>query len=264
MHDTYTILDQIKEKKPLIHHITNWVTIYDCANVVRAFGALPVMAHAKEEVEDMVKIASCIVLNIGTLTPGLIASMLLAGKQANKLNIPVVLDVVGAGATPLRTAETKKLMQDLKIEVIKGNAAEIATIAGVEAEVKGVESMGVKGDPVEIAKNLSSMTGSTVVITGKQDIVAAGNNVYLVNNGHEMMGSVVGTGCMAASVIGSFVAVEKDSAKAAASALACFGIAGELAAVNAKGPGTFKENFYDEIFNLNEKKIMENIRVEIK
>ncbi len=255
MNEACELLQRIKEKKPLIHHITNWVTIYDCANVVRQFGALPVMAHAKEEVADMVKIASCLVLNIGTLTPDLIDAMIAAGKKANRLNIPIVLDAVGAGATPLRTNEAKRLLKEITIDIIKGNSAEIGTIAGVEAEVKGVESVKVEGKPSEIAKKLAEKTNSVVVITGKQDIVASDKEIYLVNNGHEMMGKIVGTGCMAASVIGCFAAVEKDRAKAAATALACFGIAGELAAKKAKGPGSFKESLFDEIYHLDEKKL---------
>jgi hydroxyethylthiazole kinase len=263
MNECYELLQRIKEKKPLIHHITNWVTIYDCANVTRAFGALPVMAHAKEEAADMVKIASCLVLNIGTLTPDLIDAMIIAGKKANKLNIPIVLDAVGAGATPFRTKETKRLLKELRIEIIKGNSAEIATIAGVEAEVRGVEAAKVNGKPIDIAKKLSQKTNSVVVITGKQDIVASNDSTYLVNNGHEMMGMIVGTGCMAASVIGCFAAVEKDKAKAAACALSSYGIAGELAAKKAKGPGTFKEQFYDEIYNLDEKKL-KSVKIEIQ
>jgi hydroxyethylthiazole kinase len=264
MNESYELLQRIKGKKPLIHHITNWVTIYDCANVVRQFGALPVMAHAKEEVADMVKNASCLVLNIGTLTPDLIDAMIIAGKKANKLNIPIVLDAVGAGATSLRTKETKKLINELRIDIIKGNSGEIATIAGLEAEVRGVEAIKAEGKPIDTAKRLARETNSVVVITGKQDIVASKDSTYLINNGHEMMGRIVGTGCMAGSVIGCFAAVEKDRAKAAAYALAAYGVAGELAAKKSKGPGTFKEQFYDEIYNLNEKKLKKGIKIEVQ
>ena len=150
MLDVSALLIRIKQKKPLVHHITNWVTIYDCANITRTIGALPVMAHAVEESGDMVSIASALVLNIGTLTPKLIESMVCAGKVANQLEIPIVLDAVGAGATKLRTDSAHRLMSEVKIDIIKGNSAEIGTLAGVDAEVKGVEAMGVKGDPIEI------------------------------------------------------------------------------------------------------------------
>lgn len=253
--EIYFLLEKIRSSKPLVHHITNWVTIYDCANVTRTIGALPVMAHAKEEARDMTSASQALVLNIGTLTPSLVRSMILAGRRANEMRIPVVLDAVGAGATRLRTEKAKEILENIRVDIIKGNAGEIATLAGARAEVKGVESVGAEGDKRGIAKSLAKRYGATVVITGKDDVVSDGKRVYVVSNGHGMMGSVVGTGCMAASIIAAFAAVEKDYAKAAAYALACFGIAGELAAKGAKGPGSFKERLYDELYNLDERKI---------
>lgn len=250
-----TTFNKIKEKKPLVHHITNWVTIYDCANIVRVLGALPVMAHAKEEVQDMVGLAGALVLNIGTLTPQLVDAMIAAGKKANELGVVVVLDVVGAGATPLRTAKTKEILENVRVDIIKGNLGEVATVAGINAEVKGVESMGADATPKEVAKKLAKEYNATVVVTGKEDVVSNGNETFVVRNGHDMMGKIVGTGCMVASVIGAFAAVEKEYAKAATAALVCFGIAGELAANETAGPGSYKEKFYDEIFNLNADKI---------
>src|SRR3989338_6846279 len=206
--------EKVRQNKPLVHHITNWVTIYDCANITRAFGALPVMAHAKEESGDMAAIASSLVLNIGTLTPEIIDSMILAGKSANKKGIPVVLDAVGVGATKLRDNEALRLLKEIKIDIIKGNSSEIAKLAGMNVTTRGVESTKVDADMVFVAKNLADSYKCTVAVTGKQDIVTDGKKVYLVNNGHPMMGSMVGTGCMAASIIGSFAGVEKDYAKA--------------------------------------------------
>jgi hydroxyethylthiazole kinase len=249
------IFARVKEEKPLIHHITNWVTIYDCANMTRAFGALPVMAHAEEESAEMAGIASALVLNIGTLTPELVRSMIRAGIAANERLIPVVLDAVGVGATSLRDEKALELLENVKIGILKGNASEIASIAGIDVQTRGVESARVDANLKEVAKNLAVSRGLTVVITGKEDIITDGETVYLVANGHAMMGSIVGTGCMAASVIGAFAAVEKDFALAAAAALVCYGIAGELASVNARGPGSFKENFYDEVYNLDSEKI---------
>jgi len=256
------IFEKVRQEKPLVHHITNWVTIYDCANITRAFGALPVMAHAKEESGDMAKIASALVLNIGTLTPELIESMIIAGKSANSKGIPVVLDAVGAGATKLRDDKSFELLDKIKINIIKGNASEIARIAGKKVVTKGVESTKVKANMIEVAKKLANERKATVVITGKEDIVTDGERVYLVKNGHEMMGNIVGTGCMAASVIASFSGVEKDYTLAAAAALSCFGIAGELAAMKSSGPGSFKERFYDEAFNLNSNTIKEMMKVD--
>ena len=257
------ILSQIREQKPLVHHITNWVTIYDCANIVRAIGALPVMAHAKEEVEQMAGIANALVLNIGTLTPKLVESMILAGKKANEKNIPVVLDAVGAGATDLRTNKAKEILENVKVNIIKGNASEIATLAGVKAETKGVEAVKVEANLIDIAKRLSKEKNAVVVITGKEDIIANKDDVFLVKNGHEMMGKFVGTGCMAASIIASFAAVEKDYGKASAAALSVFGIAGELASRRHTGPGTYKEYLYDEIFNLDEETVDDMQKIEL-
>jgi hydroxyethylthiazole kinase len=262
--EVYGALERIRKTKPLVHHITNWVTIYDCANVTRCIGALPVMAHAKEEAKDMTAIAQALVLNIGTLTPSLVNSMLLAARKANEKRIPVVLDAVGAGATRLRTDKAQELLSRVKIDIIKGNAGEIATLAGTKAQVKGVESVRVEGERKAIAKTLAKKYRATVVMTGKEDIVSDGRKTYVVANGHAMMGSIVGTGCMAASVIGAFAAVEKDYAKASAYALVCFGIAGEIAAKKIRGPGSFKERFYDELYNLDDITIgkMQRLRVE--
>ncbi len=257
----YENYKKIGEQKPLVHHITNWVTIYDCANITRSFKALPVMAHAPEEVEQMTGIASSLVLNIGTLTTPLIDAMIIAGKKANEKGIPVVLDAVGAGATDMRTEKCKEILENVNIDIIKGNSAEIGVLAGVEAEVRGVEAISVKGNPEELVKRLAEQTNSTVVITGKVDYVSNGKETFAVENGNEMMGSIVGTGCMSASVIGSFSAVEKDYVKAAAAALSCFGIAGEIAAEKSFGPGTFKINFYDAVYNLSQEQIESKSRI---
>lgn len=257
-------IGRIRKEKPLVHHITNWVTIYDCANITRAFGALPVMAHAKEESGDMAGIASSLVLNIGTLTPAIIDSMIIAGKIANKKGIPVVLDAVGVGATRLRDEKAILLLDKIKIDVIKGNASEIARLAGEDVVTRGVEATKVEANLIDVAKKLAVERRATVVITGEEDIVTNGDQTYAVKNGHEMMGSIVGTGCMAASVIGAFVGVYDDHTKACADALSCFGIAGELAAKKSKGPGSFKENFYDEVYNLDQKKIEKMSKIEEK
>ncbi|MFH1443583.1 MAG: hydroxyethylthiazole kinase [Candidatus Micrarchaeota archaeon] len=257
----YESLLKVRARKPLIHHITNWVTICDCANVTRAVGALPVMAHAPEEVEEMTGISNALVLNIGTLTRPLVDSMLLAGKKANSKHIPVVLDAVGVGATSFRSSICTELLERIEVDVLKGNVSEIGSILGVKSVVRGVEAAGVAGKPEDIAGALAEKIGRTVVITGKTDIISGRSRTLLVNNGHELMGKVVGTGCMAASVIASFCAVERNYIDAAASALACYGIAGEIAASQAKGPGTFKECFYDALYGLDEAKLQRLERI---
>lgn len=259
------LLKLIRQEKPLIHHITNWVTISECASMTRATGALPVMAHAVEEVGDMTAISSALVLNIGTLTKELVDAMVKAGKKANEKGIPIVLDAVGAGATPFRTQMSKKLLSEINIAVIKGNHGEIAVLAGAAAEVKGVESISLEGDIVELTSKLATMTESVVAATGKTDVVSNGAQTVQVKNGHEMMSRVVGTGCMAGSVIGSFCAVERDVLKATSSALCAYGIAGEIAAENedVRGAMTYKESFFDAVENLDDVLISGRVRVEI-
>ncbi len=256
------ILGRVRQEKPLIHHITNWVTIYDCANMTRAFGALPVMAHAPEEAAEMAGIASALVLNIGTLTTELVESMLLAARSANRKGIPVVLDAVGVGATRFRDMKAAEILDSVRVDVIKGNASEIARLAGEKAVTRGVESTEIETDLIAVAKKLSRERSSTVVITGEEDIIARDDRIFLVKNGHAIMGSIVGTGCMAASVIGAFASVERDFARAAAAALACYGIAGELAAARSDGPGSFKERFYDAVYNLDAETLESMSRVE--
>jgi hydroxyethylthiazole kinase len=257
----YDLLLRVKEEKPLIHHLTNWVTIGDCAHVTKAFGASPVMAHAKEEVEEMAQLADSLVLNIGTLTVDLIESMKLAAIVANKKKIPVVLDVCGAGATRLRQEQCCSLIRDVKVDIIKGNASEIATMAGYQIQTKGVETGVVSRDLMSLAKELAVSCEATVVITGSEDIVVDKQRTAVVRNGHSMMGDVVGTGCMSTSAVGVFAAIEKDLFYAVFSALCCFEIAGELAAEGSKSPGFFRQKLLEEIYLLNEKMIIARQKV---
>ncbi len=260
--DAYSLLERIRQEKPVVHHLTNWVTIYDCANVVKVLGASPVMAHAKEEVAQMAKIASSLVLNIGTLTVDFIEAMKIAASSANEKGIPVILDVCGAGATTMRDEKSFELLDEVKIDIIKGNASEIARVAGEDVKTKGVDASFVDKDMIGLAKNLAQKRKCTVVITGKVDIVSDVAKTYLIKNGHEMMTHIVGTGCMATSVIGTFAAVSKDLALAATAGLVCFEIAAECAAKSASGPGAFKEKLFDCIYNLDKKTIDANQRIE--
>jgi hydroxyethylthiazole kinase len=259
----YDLLSKVRAEKPLIHHITNWVTINDCANMTRAFGALPVMSHAKEESSEMASLASALVLNIGTLDKAIIESMILAGKSANKKGIPVILDCVGVGATKFRDETAREILKKIRVDIIKGNSSEIARISGLDVKTKGVEASKIDEDLNKIAIIVSkNNNNSTVVITGKEDIVTDGKKLFIIKNGHEMMGSIVGTGCMATSVIASFCAIEKDYCIASVGALVSYEIAGELASKKSRGPGSFKVNLFDEVSNLNEIKIKGMAKVE--
>lgn len=256
------LLEKIRAEKPVVHHLTNWVTIYDCAQIIKVMGGSPVMAHAKEEAAEMAKIASSLVLNIGTLTVDFVEAMKIAAKSANEKGIPVILDVCGAGATRLRDEKCMELLHEVKIDIIKGNASEIARINGEEIRTKGVDSTHVSADLKEIARELAQIRKATVVVTGEMDIVSNGTDTYLVKNGTPMLTHVVGSGCMVTSVIGAFAAVEKDLAKAAASGLVCFELAAECAVKKARGPGSFKEGIFDCLANLDKKTIDSKQKVE--
>ncbi len=241
------LLRRLKEKRPLVHHITNYVTVNDCANITLFIGAAPVMAEAKEEVADMVSLAGALVLNIGTLRREQVDSMFIAGQKANELGVPIVLDPVGAGATRYRTEVAARLLQQLQVSIIKGNAGEIGTLAGTGGVVRGVDSEGISGDPVQVCRSLADMSGAAVVMSGAADIVTDGRRTVLVENGHEMMGRISGTGCMASSLVGSFAAASDDQVENSAAALAAFGIAGERAAGKASGPYAYKAALMDEV-----------------
>ncbi len=259
-----SLLNKIRKEKPLVHHITNYVTVADCAAATRNVGALPVMAQAEEEVREMVRAAGALVLNIGTLSPSLVRAMLEAGREAKKKGIPVILDPVGAGATSLRTESAHLLIKEVSPDIIKGNAAEIAILAGLEGEIKGVESVG-GADPRFAATRLAQKTNAVVVTTGVEDIVADGRRSAVIKNGHPSMGLVVGTGCTAASLLAAFAAVEKNYFEAAAAAMTTFAVAGELAAekaASAGGPLAYKTLLLDQLYLLKEEELDRRARVE--
>ena len=241
-------LRRILEEKPLVHHLTNYVTVNLVANTTLSVGALPVMAHAHEEVEEMVGLASALVVNIGTLDPPFVEAVLLAGKRANERGIPVVVDPVGAGATAFRTETVERLLSEIEIAVVCGNAGEIATLAGLSAEVRGVESL--MGDAETAVRKAAGALRVTVAATGETDYVSDGDRTLGVSNGHPLMGRVVGSGCASTAVVGCFAAVGGGGAETVAEALAYFGGAGEVAAEGAEGGGTFEPRLLDALAGL--------------
>ncbi len=252
----------IGEKKPLIHHITNFVVMNETANLTICAGALPVMAHAREEVEEMVSLASALVLNIGTLYPEMVEAMLLAGKRANRLGVPVVLDPVGAGATTYRTDTARRILEEVRVSVIRGNAGEVAVLAGRRAEVRGVESMAAEGEAAETARELAEALGCVVAITGAVDHVSDGKRVLAVSNGHPLLGMVTGTGCMSTTCAACYCAAGEPWLEGAAAGLAVFGLAGEAAAERSgPRPGTFHACLYDELYGLTGERIKSGVRV---
>jgi hydroxyethylthiazole kinase len=257
-------LTEIREKKPLVHSITNFVVMNETANATLCLGALPIMSHATEEVEEMVGIAGALVLNIGTLTPDWIDAMELAGKRANELGIPVILDPVGAGATKLRTESSKRLLESVRVSIVRGNCAEVATLAGIAAETKGVESISSSGSAEEVAGRFASTYGCTVAITGVVDVVCDGKSTARISNGDAMLGKVVGTGCMSNVIVASFAAVNSDPFAAAVGGLATFGIAGEMAAeVSGEKPGTFHVELYNALYAIRPGDVAARARIEV-
>jgi len=252
----------LREKKPLVHNITNFVVMNYTANILLAIGASPVMAHAMEEVEEMVSFAGALVLNIGTLAPDWIESMLKAGKKANELDIPIILDPVGSGSTTLRTESARRLIDELSIKVVRGNASEVLSLAREELGTKGVDSVHSVDEASRAASTLAKEFGITLVITGEVDLITDGDRILRVYNGHQLMGRVTGTGCAATSIIGAFLAVARDPVTAAAAGLAYFGLAGEKGAQKADAPGSFMIASLDALYNIDEKQLEKGARIQ--
>ncbi|CAH2717329.1 Hydroxyethylthiazole kinase [Neobacillus rhizosphaerae] len=242
-------LQKVREVNPLVHNITNVVVTNFTANGLLALGASPVMAYAVEEVADMAQIANSVVLNIGTLNSQTVDSMILAGKAANESGVPVIFDPVGAGATRYRTETAQKIMNEVKVSIIRGNAAEMANVVGEKWEIKGVDAGDAKGNITELAITAAQKMNCVVVITGKEDVVTDGKTTYVVTNGHPILTKVTGTGCLLTSVIGAFVGVEKDFFRATVAALTYYGIAAEKAARIAAdlGTGSFQIEFLNQL-----------------
>lgn len=257
-------LKLLREKKPLVHNITNFVVMNTTANALLACGASPVMAHAQEEVEEMVSFAAALVLNIGTLTPYWIDAMLKAGKRANALNTPIVLDPVGSGATKLRTDSARRLIDELSISVVRGNASEVLSLAHQGSRTKGVDAIHSVDDAADAALTLSRELSTTLAITGAVDLITDGKEIHRVLNGHELMGYVTGTGCAATVIIGAFLAVDDNPLTAATTALAYFGLAGEKAASSSSAPGSFQVGLLDALYSLDEKQVLEGARIQIQ
>lgn len=239
-------LKKVREANPLVHNITNIVVANFTANGLLALGASPFMADSCEEMEDVAALAGAVVLNIGTLNDRTIEAMRLAGQAANKLGVPLVLDPVGAGATPYRTEVTHRLIAELKLTALRGNVAEIAHVIGEQWSIKGVDAGDGDGDRLGLAVRTANKLGCIVIITGAEDVVSDGKTAYLIRGGDPILTRVTGTGCLLSAVVGAFLAVaENHPLEAAAEALAVYAAAAELAAESAgdRGPGSFQVEF---------------------
>jgi hydroxyethylthiazole kinase len=256
------MLGKIRRERPLVHNITNYVVMNFTANALLALGASPVMAHAIEEVEEMVGLANALVINIGTLSKPWVDSMVRAADAARARSIPIVLDPVGAGATRFRTETARMLLDEAPVAVLRGNASEILAVAGRNWITRGVDSVGGAEDARVAAGHLAKSYGIVVSVTGVEDFVTDGLRTAKISNGHALMSRVTGTGCTASAITGAFCAVETDAFTAAVGALVTFGIAGEHAAGNNPGPGNFMIGLLDALDAIDDAAIRERTRVE--
>ncbi len=254
---------KVKDMSPLVHNITNYVVMNSSANALLAAGASPVMAHAPDEVTDMVKIANALVLNTGTLSEPWVRAMTMALQEANKQGIPVILDPVGAGATPYRSETVNNLLRAGNFTVIRGNASEIMAVLSAEYKTKGVDSTQSADNAVDSARILSREHQNVISVSGKTDFVVSGNRLAEIRNGHEWMPRITGMGCAATALTGAFAAVSKDHFEAAVSAMALMGVAGELAAPLSAGPGSLQINFFDKLHNLEEEEFIKTLNISI-
>jgi len=254
-------IERIRSRTPLVHNITNYVVMNSTANALLSIGASPVMAHAIEEVEEMVGIAGTLVINIGTLSEKWIDSMIKAGETAKKRGIPIILDPVGAGATSLRTKTVHELINIISPTIIRGNGSEILSLASAEGTTKGVDSMHGADAAVHAAREISQKFNCTMSISGPEDVILHEDEIIKIKNGHEMMPKVTGLGCTATAITGAFAAVNPSSLEAAAHAMATMGIAGEIAAEKSEGPGSLQVHFLDTLYRLNEQLIGDRLQV---
>lgn len=248
------LLARVREIRPLVHHITNTVTQNDVANVTLALGAAPVMAQAPEEVEAMVAQARALVLNLGTPSLAEVDAMLLAGRHANRMGIGIVLDPVGVGATPFRTAQTERLLGEVRFACVRGNAGEVAALAGRPGAVRGVDAVPeaeaagrAEDGRAALASALAVRLCCAVAATAQVDVLTDGTRLVRLAHGHPWLARITGSGCMATACIGAFAAVEPDPLAAAVAGLACFELAAEEAAKAAAGPGTFRVGLFDAL-----------------
>ncbi|MCC9000382.1 MAG: hydroxyethylthiazole kinase [Candidatus Contendobacter sp.] len=257
----WTRVAAVRERAPLVHNITNFVVMNNTANALLALGASPAMVHSLDEVEDFVAISQALVVNIGTLDSQQIAACKLAAMRAGAVGIPWILDPVGAGATPYRRSAASALAQ-LKPTVIRGNGSEILTLAQQTGQGRGVDSTQDSEAALGAARFLAIETGAVVAVTGVVDYVTDGVYVVAIENGHPLMTRVTGLGCSATAVIGAFLAVEANAVTATVAALAAFGVAGEIAAETARGPGSLQMGLLDTLYRLDEA-TLNRVRVKI-
>jgi hydroxyethylthiazole kinase len=251
----------LRERAPVVHTITNWVTAGDVANALHAAGARPVMAFSPKEVAEIVAGADALVLNLGTPEPSRVRGMFLAARHANQLNRPIVFDPVGVAGSRFRTESARGLLSEIRMTIIRGNRAEIGALAEMGGQLRGIDAETGPSDLVAAARALSLKTGAVVAVTGPEDLIVRGERRVIVKNGHPIMARMTGTGCILSALIGAFASVEADPLTAATAAIAFFGVAGEKAALRAQGPGTFRAALFDVLFELSPDELKKEARL---
>ncbi|WP_273264727.1 hydroxyethylthiazole kinase [Flexistipes sinusarabici] len=256
-------IEKIRGKNPLIHNITNYVVMNSTANILLAIGASPVMAHSIDEVEEIASVSSAVILNIGTIQHSWLESMILAGKTANKNSIPVVLDPVGSGATKLRTEAVKRIFDEVKIDVFRGNTSEIMSVISEGVRTKGVDStLSLNSELRESMKSLANKKQCIVTASGENDFITNGSESWLTKNGHHVMTKVTGTGCGLSAVTGAFCSVlPKDKLKACVAASALFSACGEKAAKISDKPGSFITAFLDTLYTCDDEDVLKSMNI---
>ncbi len=268
-------IENIRANTPLIHNITNYVTVNDCANILLACGGSPIMSDDKDEVEEITSVCAGLNINIGTLNGRTIDAMVLAGRKANELSHPVVLDPVGAGASRLRTNTAKRLMDEIQFAVIRGNISEIKTLAGVSAATQGVDANVADkvteenlDTAITFAKSLALKTGAVIAITGAIDIVCNGEKAYVIRNGHSMMSAVTGTGCMLSAIVAAYVTANPDATlEATAAAVCAMGLAGKIAhdrLGELDGNSSYRNYIIDAIYNMTPEQLEKGAKYEVR
>ncbi len=243
-------LEKLREAGPLVTSITNYVVTNSTANALLAIGASPIMTHAVEEVEELMAFSGALVINLGTVARTYAEAMPVAWAAANKNNVPVVLDPVGAGATKLRTELPVGMLKEYRPAIIRGNASEIMTLAGQSGSAKGVDSTQGAESAEEAARDLAKTHGCTVVVSGETDIVTDGERLVRIGGGSPLMPRVTGLGCTCTALCGAFCAVADSAFDAAVSAMTVMAVCGKRAANSSDGPGTLQLHIYDELYNL--------------
>ncbi|SIO36221.1 hydroxyethylthiazole kinase [Halodesulfovibrio marinisediminis] len=256
-------IDKVRGSGPIVHSITNYVVMNSTANALLSAGASPIMAHAKEELEELIKISGSLVINIGTLSADWIESMRLAASIAAANYKPVVLDPVGAGASTLRTETSLTLLEEGAVSLVRGNASEIMALAGADVATRGVDSCKDSSEAEISAKALAKKYRCIVAVSGCVDVVTDGETVYNITGGSDYMPLVTGMGCIATAICGAHLAISEDSFAAAVSGMGCMAAAGGLAEVASNGPGTFSVQFVDALHNVTENDISRLVEVRV-